>query len=142
MTMLQPWTGPYGGVPPWNLVQPDDFVAAFDAAIELADEEIEAISDNSRQPSFENTLVAIEKVGRPLDRLETLFGVHTANLNVGPIADIEKIVMPKLAAFHDPVVYTQVSCFGPNASHAVAKSHILLMPTQTVCGPGGGSLGR
>ncbi|MEO2046127.1 MAG: PSD1 and planctomycete cytochrome C domain-containing protein, partial [Pirellulales bacterium] len=40
------------------------------------------------------------------------------------------------------VVYTQVSCFGPNASHAVAKSHILLMPTQTVCGPGGGSLGR
>ena len=43
--------------------------------------------------------------------------------------------------FH-PVVYTQVSRFGPNSIHAVAKSHILRMPTQTVCGSGGGSLGR
>ena len=24
--MLQPWTGPYGGVPPWNLVRPDEFI--------------------------------------------------------------------------------------------------------------------
>ncbi|MEO2046579.1 MAG: hypothetical protein ABGX16_08385, partial [Pirellulales bacterium] len=29
-----------------------------------------------------------------------------------------------LAVGREPVVYTQVSCFGPNASHAVAKSHI------------------
>ena len=107
MAMLQPWTGPYGGIPPWNLVQPDDFVTAFDAAIEQADQEIEAISDNSRQPSFENTLVALEKAGRPLDRLESLFGVHSANLNVGPIADIEKTVMPKLAAFHDRIIQNE-----------------------------------
>jgi peptidyl-dipeptidase Dcp len=107
MAILQPWTGPYGGVPPWNLVRPDDFVTDFDTAIEQADQEIEAISENTRQPSFKNTLVALEKAGRNLDRLESLFGVHTANLNVGPIADIEKIIMPKLAAFHDRMIQNE-----------------------------------
>ena len=44
--MLQPWTGPYGGVPPWNLVRSEDFVDAFDAAIEMSRKDIEAIADN------------------------------------------------------------------------------------------------
>ncbi len=101
--MLQPWTGPYGGVPPWHLVRPNEFVEAFDVAIAEANQEIEAIATNPEPPTFENTIVAMESAGGMLERLESLFGVHASNLNVGPIPDIERVVEPKLAEFRDRV---------------------------------------
>ena len=125
MAMLRPWTGPYGGVPPWQLVRPDGFVAAFDAAIEQAGKEIDAIAADPRPPSFENTLVALEKAGRPLDRLEALFGVHAENLNVGPMPDIEKTVMPKLAAFHDRVTQNEKLFARIDAIHESAEAESL-----------------
>ncbi len=101
--MLQPWTGPYGGVPPWNLVRADEFVDAFDAAIKLAQQDIDRIAGDPAPPNFENTIVALEKAGRELERLETLFFVHASNLNVGPIPDIEKVVVPKLSEHSDSI---------------------------------------
>ncbi len=102
--MLQPWTGPYGGVPPWQRVRPGAFVAAFDEAIALANKDIEAIASNPAPPSFENTIVALETAGRALGRLQALFGVHASNLNVGPIPDAERAIAPKLAAYQDGVM--------------------------------------
>lgn len=102
--MLAPWSGPYGGVPPWHLVRQEEFVAAFDVAIAEAQTDIEKIASDSAPPNFENTIVALETAGRTLERLSTLFGVHTSNLNVGPIPDIERNVMPKLSAHEDKVI--------------------------------------
>ncbi len=101
--LLKPWTGPYGGVPPWNLVRSDEFIAAFDAAIESSNSDIEAIADNSDTPDFENTIVAMERAGRTLSRLEAMFFVYASNLNVGPIPDIEKVVVPKLSEHADSI---------------------------------------
>ena len=105
--MLQPWTGPYGGVPPWHLVRPDEFVGAFDTAIARAEEEIDAIAKKADPPTFENTIVALESAGRALDRLQALFGVHSSNLNVGPLPDIERVVVPKLAEYEDRVTQNE-----------------------------------
>ncbi|MEL6108752.1 MAG: M3 family metallopeptidase, partial [Planctomycetota bacterium] len=101
--LLREWTGPYGGVPPWDLVRPDEFIAAFDAAIELASNEIDAIASNQEPPSFENTVVAMETAGRALGRLDAIFGVYSSNLNLGPIGDIERVVAPKLSAHSDSI---------------------------------------
>ena len=101
--LLQPWTGPYGGVPPWNLVRSEEFVSAFDAAISESNADIEAITDNSEKPSFENTIVAMERAGRTLSRLEAIFFVYASNLNIGPIPDIEKVIVPKLSEHEDSI---------------------------------------
>ncbi|MCM2371349.1 M3 family metallopeptidase [Aporhodopirellula aestuarii] len=101
--LLAPWTGPYGGVPPFKSVRVDEFTAAFDFAIDAAKREIEAIADNPEPPTFENTLLALETAGKMLDRLETVFDVHASNLNVGPIPDIERSVSPKLSAYADSI---------------------------------------
>lgn len=101
--MLKPWPGPHGGVPPWNQVRPDEFVEAFEAAIVAAQEEIETIANNSAPPTFENTIVALESAGETLDRLQALFGVHSSNLNLGAIPDVERVVMPKLTEYEDGV---------------------------------------
>lgn len=102
-TLLQTWQGPYGGVPPWHLVRPTEFVEAFDQAIELSRQEINEIAEGGGPATFENTIVAMEKAGRTLERLQAVFGVHSGNLNVGPMPDIQKIVMPKMAAYEDSI---------------------------------------
>lgn len=102
--LLAPWTGPYGGVPPWNLVRPTEFKAAFESAIALAQAEIAAIADNPEPATFENTIVALEDSGRALSRLVALFGVHSSNLNVGPMPDVEKVVAPRLTEYEDSVI--------------------------------------
>ena len=101
--MIRPWDGPYGGVPPWNLVRPDEFVAAFETAIAMAQADIDAITANPEAPTFQNTIVALEDAGRALTRLGNMFGVHASSLNVGPMPDVQKVVMPRLAEYEDSV---------------------------------------
>ncbi len=105
--LLQPWPGPYGGVPPWNLVRVEEFIDAFDTALRIADEEVEKIANDPEPADFQNTFVMLESVGRTLDRVETLFDVHTSNLNLGPIPDIERVVAPRLAQHADRIIQNE-----------------------------------
>lgn len=102
--LLQPWEGNYGGVPPWHLVEPSEFPDAFDAAIDEANTEIQAIAESTEPATFANTLEALERAGQTLDRLQSMFGVHAGNLNLGPIPEIESQVAQKIAAWQDSVV--------------------------------------
>ena len=99
--LLNEWDGPFGGVPPWRSVNPDEFLAAFDAAIELSTADVERIANNPAPPTFENTIVALEHAGRTLERVSNIFDVHSSNLNLGPIPDIEMAVAPKLSKHSD-----------------------------------------
>ncbi|HQN40253.1 MAG TPA: M3 family peptidase, partial [Thermoanaerobaculia bacterium] len=66
--LLRPWTGPYGGVPPFDQVKVEQFQPAIEAAMAEALAEIDAIANDPAPPTFENTIVAKEKTGRTLDR--------------------------------------------------------------------------
>ncbi len=99
--LLQPWAGPFGGLPPWSSVRIADFEPAFDHAIAATQAEYQAIADAPDPPTFANTFVPMEKAGRMLRRLETVFDVHTSNLNVGPIPDLERSIVPKLSEHSD-----------------------------------------
>lgn len=103
-SLLSLWEGPYGGTPPWNSVHPQQFESAFQAAIELENADLQQIVDQAEAPSFANTIGAMEKSGEALDRLESIYHVHTGNLNVGPMADIESRIEPLLSAQHDAVM--------------------------------------
>lgn len=105
--LLKPWVGPYGGVPPWKQVDVSEFESAFDSAIEITRAEIEAIANNPEPATFANTIIAMEQSGQTLDRLQAIFGVHTSNLNIGPIAEIEANVAPKLSKFFDSITQNQ-----------------------------------
>ena len=105
--LLKPWTGLYGGVPPWNLVRSEDFIPAFDAAIKASNADIKAITDDPEPADFDNTIVTMERAGRMLNRLNAIFFVYASNLNVGPIPDIEKVVVPKLSEHEDSIYQNQ-----------------------------------
>ena len=102
--MLDSWTGPYGGVPAWGKVKPTEFPAAFELAMAEQRAAIKKITANPKPATFANTIAAMERSSRTLDRLNILFGVHTGTLNLGVIPKIEKEMAPKLAAFADEIV--------------------------------------
>src|SRR6056297_997577 len=108
--LLAPWPGPHGGVPPWNLVRPEEFIPAFELAIERAEQEIAAVAGNPAPATFENTVLAMDQTGEDLRRLEALFFVHASNLNLGPIPDIEKKVVPMLSE-HEDRIYQNTALF-------------------------------
>ena len=102
--MLEEWTGPFGGLPPWDKINPNDFEKSFDIAIELALDETKKIAENPETPSFKNTMVALEKAGSKLDRLYTFFRIHCANLSIGDMPRIERLVKPKIIAYYNKIL--------------------------------------
>src|SRR5580698_7896451 len=68
--------------PQFDKIKDGDYAPAFAQGIKEQDGEIAAIANSNAAPSFYNTVVAIERSGRMLDRVsETFFNVQQANTN-------------------------------------------------------------
>ncbi|CAN5891718.1 M3 family metallopeptidase [soil metagenome] len=103
--LLAPWTGPYGGVPPWDKVQTEKFPAAFAAGLALQDAEVAVITSNPELPTFDNTIAALDNIGRHIDRAQTLFGVKTSSLNTPDVQAVDREWSPKFAAASDAITF-------------------------------------
>lgn len=102
--MTQPWTGPFGGVPAFDKVKVADFVPAMKQAMaaELAD--VAAIAHNKAKPTFENTIVALEKSGQVSLRVGTFYGIWTSTLSTPAVQEVETALEPLLAAHYDKIL--------------------------------------
>jgi len=105
--LLAPWTGPYGGVPPWDQVKAERFSAAFTHGLALLHSEIEAIAEDPAEATFENTIAALEDAGRHQRRAEVAFSVMTSNLNTPAVQEVDREWSPKIAAAHDDIVFNE-----------------------------------
>jgi hypothetical protein len=77
----RPSTLPYQ-LPPFDHIKDADFRPAFDAGMAEQRKEIEAMDRNPAPPSFENTVVALEKSGQLLDRVRSVFfNLNGSNTN-------------------------------------------------------------
>jgi peptidyl-dipeptidase Dcp len=70
--LLEPWTGPFEA-PPFDRFEPRHFRPAFDAALKQARAEIDSVAADPAPPSFTNTIEALERSGRSLDRIANVF---------------------------------------------------------------------
>ena len=105
--LIAPWAGPYGGVPPWDRMAPEHFPGAFAAAIAEQRSEIDAIAANTEAPTFDNTIAAMERAGRMLDRLERMFGVARESVTNPAYQALEREWQPKLAASADELLFNE-----------------------------------
>jgi peptidyl-dipeptidase Dcp len=103
--LLMAWTGPYGGVPPWDKIKAEDFPAAFEISVPLLLAEVEVIAQDPASPTFENTFVPMENAGRHHDRGETLFSVMTSSLNSKEVQAVDTEWAPKLTAAYDKITF-------------------------------------
>ncbi|MCB1056801.1 MAG: M3 family peptidase, partial [Acidobacteria bacterium] len=102
--LLRPWTGPYGGVPAFDIMDLADLEPALDTAMAENLAEIEAIAANPEPPTFENTIAALEGTGRTLDRVQTYYGIWRSNLSSPEFREIQERMAPKLADHRSKIV--------------------------------------
>jgi len=95
--LLAEWTGPYGGVPAFDAMDLEDLPEALEVGMELEQREIEAIAANPVPPTFENTIVALERSGRVLRRVMTYYGIWSSNLSSPEFRKIQAEYAPRLS---------------------------------------------
>ncbi|WP_349676252.1 M3 family metallopeptidase [Sphingomonas sp. UBA978] len=103
--LLADWTGPYGGVPPWDKVKPELFPAAFEASLAERAADYRRIADNPAAPTFANTFVPMQLAGQRYGRVMTLFGVMTGNMNTPAYQALDREWSPKFAAASDAITF-------------------------------------
>lgn len=99
--LLKPWTGNYGGTPPWDKVTPAMFPPAFETAMAELRTQIHSIRDAKTQPSFKTVIVPLQTAGETMDRVQAMWGVFTSNLASKDVQAIDREWSPKMAAFND-----------------------------------------
>lgn len=100
--LLKPSTLPYQA-PDFNTISDADFQPAMEEGMKEQMVEILSIANNPEQPTFENTLVAMEKSGQTLSRVQSVFSV-LSSANTNPtIQQIQEEEAPKLAAHQDAI---------------------------------------
>src|SRR5260370_34257258 len=90
-------------VPPFDKIKDEHFTPAIEAGMREQLKEVEVVANNSEKPTFENTIVALERTGRLLDRAERIFSNLNA-CNTNPtLQKIETEMAPKLSAHRDAI---------------------------------------
>lgn len=105
--LLTPWAGPYGGIPPFDHVKVADFKPALEAAMAEQLTEIDQITKNTAAPNFENTITALERAGKTLDRVSTIYGVWSSTMNGPEFQVVQREMAPRLAAFSDQITQNE-----------------------------------
>jgi len=96
--------------PPFDKIKDEDYQPAIDAGMAQQEAEIQAIANNSDVPTFDNTIVALEKSGQLLNRVMAAFeGVTGANTD-DTLQKVRTIEAPKLAA-HEDFIYLNPKLF-------------------------------
>jgi peptidyl-dipeptidase Dcp len=98
----QPSSLPYQA-PPFDKIADTDYQPAIEAGIAESLKEVRAIADNPAPPTFENTIVALERQGQTLARAEAPFG-QVAQANTNPtLQKAQAALAPQLAAYNDAI---------------------------------------
>jgi len=90
-------------VPPFDRIKPEHFIPAYERGMEEHKADIEAIINNPEEPSFENTIAALDRSGKLLSEVSRVFsGLSGANTN-DELRAIQKEMAPRLAAHNDEI---------------------------------------
>jgi len=105
-------TLPYN-LPPFDKIKDADYRPAFDEGMAAQRKEVDAIAHNAEAPSFDNTIVALERSGRELARVSTVFFNLTSSNTSDELDKIQSEMAPKLSAhqdaiFLDPALFARV----------------------------------
>ena len=126
--LLQDWDTPFG-LPPFSAIATDDFGPAFDAALAEARSNIDAIAGDTAEPDFRNTIEAMERAERSLDRVAAVFfglaGAHTNDA----IEALQRELSPRLAAHHAETTMN-AALFARVDGLFVRKAELGLTPEQ------------
>ncbi len=100
--MLNEFATPYG-VPPFDKIEAKHYGPALKYAMSLHNEEIAAILANKEEPTFENTVLELDRSGMLLAEISDLFGMMCAAMISDDLQKLQEEIMPLLAAHSDAI---------------------------------------
>ena len=107
--LLQPWNTPHG-LPPFEQIRAEHFEPAFEVALKQQRAEVDAIGANPEPPSFDNTVAAMDRSGRLLDRVGELFH-NLASSETSPALQAVQLRMAPLLAAHHSAIHMHKALF-------------------------------
>lgn len=107
--LLLEWNTPFQ-TPPFDLIKVEHFIPAFYQALEAADKEIYEIANQKSTPTFQNTIVALDRSGKLLTRISNVF-FNLLSANTSP--ELQKIAqeISPLLTKHGNEIYHNVPLF-------------------------------
>jgi len=107
--LLQDWETPFE-MPPFAAIRDEDFMSAFQEAMRLHLAEVEKVASNAETPSFANTIEALEKAGRGLQKVSSVFFNLASSDTNDERQKIEREISPVLSK-HGMAVLTNPKLF-------------------------------
>ncbi|RTL51878.1 MAG: M3 family peptidase [Bradyrhizobiaceae bacterium] len=101
--LLQPWQTPFE-TPPFGDIQPAHFEPAFEKAFAAHDAEVAAIKADAAEPTFENTIVALERSGKLLSKVSAVFYNLVGANSTPELLEIESRVALDQARHWNPIM--------------------------------------
>lgn len=95
--LMQRWAGKFQ-LPPFERIETRHFKPALEAAFRDHRAEIEAIASNASKPTFANTIVALEKAGKALSRVASVFHNLEATDSTPELQELAREVSPRFAS--------------------------------------------
>jgi peptidyl-dipeptidase Dcp len=105
-----PFTAPSSlpfGLPPFDRIRPGHYLPAFDAGIAEQLAEVRAIAGAAEPATFENTVEALERSGRTLERVMRVFTNLTESMATDEMQALETQLAPRYAAHRDAILLDQ-----------------------------------
>ncbi|UOD31954.1 M3 family metallopeptidase [Massilia violaceinigra] len=93
--------------PAFDKIKNEHFAPAFAEGMRQNAAEIDAIANNRKPATFENTIVAMERSGKLLSRTGGAFGIFAGGNTNDTIKGLERELAPKLAAHRDAMLLNQ-----------------------------------
>lgn len=101
--LLEKFNTPFG-VPPFDKIKNEHFIPAFEKALEAHNKEIQSIITNKQEPTFKNTIEAMEYSGELLGVVARIF-YNLNSANTSPeLQKIAQEIAPKLSAHSDEIL--------------------------------------
>src|SRR5262245_15544991 len=91
--LFEQWNGRFG-VPPFELIKPEHLAPAFARAYAEHTVKVEAIAGNAAEPTFANTIDALERSGEALTRIDNVFDVLAGAHTNDAILELERELAP------------------------------------------------
>lgn len=107
-TLLAEWTGPYGGVPAFDRMDLADLRPALETAMANRLAQIDLITANPEEPTFENTILAMERSKRDFDRVQTYNGIWSSNRSTPEFREIQQAMAPQIAEYRSRIKQNEV----------------------------------
>lgn len=99
---FKPSTLPFQA-PPFDRIKDSDFKPAIEKGMAEQMAQVDTIANNPAAPTFDNTIVAMEKSGQLLDRVSMVFDALTGANTDDTLQNVQEEEAPKLAAHHDAI---------------------------------------